>query len=47
MTHLHSPIKEKLVSISMKAAVDLAFSTFFLQGLRHLQGNIHAGDMFS
>lgn len=25
MTHLHSPIKEKLDSISMKAAADLAF----------------------
>lgn len=38
MTHLHSPIREKLVSISMKAAVDLAFSPFFSAGTKTLTG---------
>ncbi len=42
MTHLHSPIKEKLDSISMKAAVDLGFTLCSLQGERHLQDDIVA-----
>lgn len=40
MTHLHSPIKEKLDSISMKAAVDLGFSPCSLQGEWQLQDDI-------
>lgn len=42
MTHLHSPIKGKLDSISMKAAVDLGFSLCSLQGERQLQDDIVA-----
>lgn len=42
MTHLHSPIKEKLDSIRMKAAVDLGFSLCSLQGERQLQDDVVA-----
>ncbi len=42
MTHLHSPIKEQLDSIWMKAAVDLGFSLRSLQGKRQLQDDIVA-----
>lgn len=42
MTHLHSPIKEKLDSISMKAAADLAFTLPPLPGERQLQDDVVA-----
>lgn len=37
MTHLHSPIKEKLDSISMKAAADLCFTLCSVPGERQLR----------
>lgn len=45
MTHLHLPIKGKLVSIWMKAAGSGLF-TALCAGLRHLQADTVASTMF-
>lgn len=42
MTHLHSPIKEKLESVMMKAAVDLCFTLCSVPGEKQLQTDMAA-----